>query len=283
MTKIKNYPEDTNISESDILIGTDKDDVSKTKNYRIGKLKEYFLSFVDTIVGPQGPAGPQGEQGINGEQGIQGPTGPQGVPGPVGPAGLEWKGAWVSGTSYIEDDAVGFNGASWFCILDTNGTTSPDTDTTHWALLAAQGATGPQGPQGVAGTTGTSTLPYKQYVGYVQFSSDGNALNTQVFNDIESGIYFSLNSTGVYVLNVYTSQFTTKTIISPFDRISGNPAGVRLPIFNNSTGLIIGYYTINRWNSSTVRMHFWDTSNNLINPYTLLGTRAILTDIKIYN
>lgn len=84
---------------------------------------------------------------IAGPQGIPGPTGP---PGPVGPAGLEWRGSWVSGTSYVADDAVGYNGASWFCILATSGTTTPNLDTTHWALLAAQGA---QGPPGIPGTS----------------------------------------------------------------------------------------------------------------------------------
>ena len=98
--------------------------------------------------------GPQGEAGENGLQGIQGPAGPQGIAGPVGPAGLEWRGAWVSGTSYIVDDAVGFNGASWFCVNATSGTTSPNLDPTNWALLAAQGSQGPQGPQGIQGTPG---------------------------------------------------------------------------------------------------------------------------------
>jgi len=91
---------------------------------------------------PPGPAGPEG---------IQGPVGP---PGPVGPAGLNWQGSWVSGTSYVADDAVGYDGASWFCILATSGTTTPDLDTTHWALLASQGAVGPQGPQGPTGPQG---------------------------------------------------------------------------------------------------------------------------------
>lgn len=94
------------------------------------------------IAGPPGPQGPQGLQGI------------QGTPGAVGPAGLNWQGSWVSGDSYVEDDAVGYNGASWFCILATSGTTTPDLDTTHWALLAAQGAQGPQGIQGPPGTGG---------------------------------------------------------------------------------------------------------------------------------
>lgn len=136
-------------------------------------------------------------------------------------------------------------------------------------------------PQGLPGT---ASLPYKSYVGYIQFSSNGNALNTEIFNDLENGMSFQMNSLGIYDITIFTASFTTtKTVINPFDRISGNPAGVRLPIFNNATGLIVGYYTINRWNISNVRMHFWDTSNNLVNPYTLLGTRAILADIKVYN
>jgi hypothetical protein len=89
-----------------------------------------FYDVSQTLVGPQGPIGPQG------------------VAGPVGPAGLEWQGAWVSGTTYAIDDAVGYDGASWFCISPTSGITAPDLDITHWALLAAQGAQGPQGPQG---------------------------------------------------------------------------------------------------------------------------------------
>lgn len=83
-----------------------------------------------------------------------GPQGPQGVAGPVGPAGLTWRGAWVSGTSYVEDDAVGYNGASWFCINATSGTTTPNLDPINWALLASQGAQGPMGPQGIPGPAG---------------------------------------------------------------------------------------------------------------------------------
>ena len=96
--------------------------------------------------------------GAQGPQGVQGPAGPL---GPVGPAGLEWQGAWVSGTSYIADDAVGYDGASWFCILATSGTTNPSADATHWALLASQGAQGIQGVQGPTGPQGlgaTQTL-----------------------------------------------------------------------------------------------------------------------------
>lgn len=91
--------------------------------------------------------------GPTGAQGIQGPAGP---PGPVGPAGLTWKGTWVSGTSYILNDAVGYNGASYYCILATSGTTAPNLATSNWALLASQGAIGPQGAQGPTGPAGSN-------------------------------------------------------------------------------------------------------------------------------
>jgi len=82
-----------------------------------------------------------------------GSQGPQGV---QGPAGLNWQGAWVSGTSYVADDAVGYNGASYFCILATSGTTTPNLATTNWALLASQGAQGVQGVQGPTGAQGAA-------------------------------------------------------------------------------------------------------------------------------
>jgi len=90
--------------------------------------------------------------------GSQGPMGPQGVPGPVGPAGLNWQGSWSALNTYVVDDAVGYNGASWFCINNVGPSAStPDVDPTNWALLASQGATGPQGPQGIQGPTGTGS------------------------------------------------------------------------------------------------------------------------------
>lgn len=93
--------------------------------------------------------------------GAQGPTGPQGVPGPVGPAGLNWQGAWSALGTYVVDDAVGFGGASYFCINPVGPfPTNPALDTTNWALLAAQGATGPQGPQGIQGPAGSSATSF---------------------------------------------------------------------------------------------------------------------------
>ena len=120
--------------------------------------EENLLSFISKQLGhltnvAYNSGGGGGGVGPIGPQGNTGPTGPQ---GPVGPAGLEWRGPWVSGTSYVADDAVGYNGASWFCTLATSGNQPPNLDTTHWALLASQGAIGPTGPAGPIGPQGPS-------------------------------------------------------------------------------------------------------------------------------
>ena len=110
--------------------------------------------------GLQGPAGATGATGATGAQGAQGP---QGVPGPVGPAGLNWQGVWSSATTYAENDAVSFGGASYFCYNPAGvgpSVSDPATDTANWALLAAQGATGPQGPQGIQGIPGPLPTDY---------------------------------------------------------------------------------------------------------------------------
>jgi hypothetical protein len=135
--------------------------------------------------------------GAEGPQGVQGPAGP---PGPVGPAGLEWQGEWVSGTSYVEDDAVGYDGASWFCILATSGTTAPDLATANWALLASQGAVGPTGAQGPTGPQGPSG-------GAGTLQQAYNNGNTMVSGNFKTGIFDLTN--GVSVENTSTLSKTT--------------------------------------------------------------------------
>jgi hypothetical protein len=129
--------------------------------------------LVDTIgVGAEGP------------QGVEGPAGP---PGPVGPAGLNWQGAWVSGTSYVADDAVGYSGASYFCILATSGTTTPNLATANWALLASQGAIGPQGAQGPTGPQGAgATQTLQQTVGLGNTVNDGTTTLTVLADSIKT-------------------------------------------------------------------------------------------------
>ena len=97
---------------------------------------------------PAGPTGPQGVAGV---------TGPAGPIGPVGPAGLNWQGSWSALGTYVIDDAVGYGGASWFCIANVGpSATNPASDPTNWALLANIGATGATGLTGLQGPTGAA-------------------------------------------------------------------------------------------------------------------------------
>lgn len=154
------------------------------------------------------PIGPEGPQGIQGNQGIQG------VPGPVGPAGLEWKGMWISGASYVEDDAVGFEGASYFCISNTSGFIEPNEDAEHWALLASQGADGipgevgpqgPTGPQGIPGivpplTVGnviaTGSAPYPELTFGINNQLDSGSVKTPNPENLPIGKTIYLKTTG---------------------------------------------------------------------------------------
>ena len=130
-------------------------------------------------------------------QGAQGPMGPQGVAGPVGPAGLNWQGAWSAAGTYVIDDAVGYGGASWFCIANVGPTaTTPNSDPTKWALLASQGSPGAQGPQGIqgpqgpAGSGGGGSLPLGNAVGNTLYwtGSQWNANSSLSNNNGRVGI-----------------------------------------------------------------------------------------------
>jgi Collagen triple helix repeat (20 copies) len=110
--------------------------------------------------GPQGNEGPQGIQGDQGPQGIQGNPGPTGTTGPQGPAGptgqgYNWRGIWSGSASYIPYDTVQRTSSTYVCTAPTTGT-DPATDTTHWNLMAQQGAQGPTGTTGPQGTTGAT-------------------------------------------------------------------------------------------------------------------------------
>jgi hypothetical protein len=104
-----------------------------------------------------GIVGPQGPQGATGEVGPQGPEGPQGETGPIGPTGatgIEWRGPWDGETDYESDDAVFYEGASWFAAGNPPVGEEPSELSVFWYPLALQGATGPQGAQGETGPAG---------------------------------------------------------------------------------------------------------------------------------
>tara|TARA_B110000483_G_scaffold236999_1_gene311056 strand:- start:469 stop:954 length:486 start_codon:yes stop_codon:yes gene_type:complete len=111
-----------------------------------------FIWFSGGAGGGIGPTGPQGIQGIAGD------TGPQGGIGATGATGIEWQGLWSSDTDYVDNDAVFYEGASWFASGDPALGEVPSGSSTNWytlSLQGIQGIAGAQGSQGVQGVTGS--------------------------------------------------------------------------------------------------------------------------------
>ncbi len=56
---------------------------------------------------------------------------------------LDWKGAWITGTSYVINDAVKQDGSSYICLVNhTSGTFATDLSNNRWDLIAEKGAAG---------------------------------------------------------------------------------------------------------------------------------------------
>lgn len=136
--------------------------------------------------------------------GAQGPQGPQGVAGPVGPAGLNWQGAWSNAGVYVPDDAVGFGGASYFCLNAVGPSPSnPIIDTTNWALLASQGSQGPQGIQGIQGPASSGgSYAFSEVNNLPQYSYP---INTPYVADFVTIPANTLNATSKAVLGLTAS------------------------------------------------------------------------------
>jgi len=176
--------------------------------------------------------------GTVGPTGAQGPIGPQGVPGPVGPAGLNWQGLWSALTTYADNDAVSFGGASYFCYNPLGVGPSafdPTVDTANWALLASQGAIGPQGPQGIQGIPG---------LGSVSFASTGPFSTNSLSNVILTSILIPANtysSTDAFsVVAQFTKSPGTNNGIASFHINTTNSlsGATQLAICTTAPGLI---------------------------------------------
>jgi hypothetical protein len=200
----------------------------------------------------QMPAGPTG---------VQGPIGPQGVPGPVGPAGLNWQGSWSALGTYVIDDAVGYGGASWFCIDPVGpSATTPDLDPTNWALLASQGSPGTAGPQGIAGpnaivvgyTTVTSgitervffqsgTVP-SQDARFRYLTSRGSLISTGKLNNVNNtalGDYALSATTGAGLYNTAVGYQALRNLSTGYDNVAiGNSAASQ--VTNGNANVAIG-------------------------------------------
>jgi len=71
------------------------------------------------------------------------------VQGPPGGAPA-WRGEWSASTTYVSNDAVSYQGSSYYA--PSNVTVGVAPPATPWQQIAAKGDTGPQGPTGADST-----------------------------------------------------------------------------------------------------------------------------------
>lgn len=197
---------------------------------------------------------------VPGPQGPQGPIGPQGVAGPVGPAGLNWQGTWSAASAYVIDDAVGYGGASWFCIANVGpSVTTPDLDPTKWALLASQGSPGATGPQGIAGpntiVVNTTTIDsgatervifqsgtvVSEDARFKYITSRGSLISTGKLNNVQNTALgdFALSATNTGLYNTGVGYQALRNLSSGADNVAvGNSAAAQ--VTNGNSNVAIG-------------------------------------------
>lgn len=105
-------------------------------------------SIVTVSPGFPGPTGGTGAVGPTGALGETGGTGATGEPG------LTWEGAWSSGTSYAEGQAVAYLGTAYISLSSGNLNHPPSGSPAFWESFAAIGPTGSTGGTGATGSVG---------------------------------------------------------------------------------------------------------------------------------
>lgn len=151
-----------------------------------------------------------------GEAGPQGPMGPQGPAGPTSPAGLQWRGAYDSESTYYRNDVATYTnpdtlilGSYWVTNEEISGVDPVDSEgvvNEGWAFLASQGPQGIQGVQGIQGEVGPQgpavSIGYKSIVMKIRTNDGGNFASPPVFTVInpiynDSGLTYSIGSSQI--------------------------------------------------------------------------------------
>ncbi|MFH0995808.1 MAG: hypothetical protein V1844_09970 [Pseudomonadota bacterium] len=150
---------------------------------------------------------------FKGSDGTEKPlAGADGAPGSPG-AGVTWRGAWNSGTTYVLYDAVEHGGSSYIANAgNLNKTPGVDVEWDLWTEKGDTGPTGLTGPEGPAGPT----------VGLATNISDGDTTHAPDGNSVFDALALKAPN----VLTGYTSSpgtvAATDTVIQAIQKLNGN-------------------------------------------------------------
>ena len=89
-------------------------------------------------------------------------------------SGLVWKGDYSGSTSYVINDVVQYNGASYICIQSGSG--DAPTNPAFWEMIADKGANGRDGIDGATGPSGKSFIWMGAYTPTITYT-EGNVVS----------------------------------------------------------------------------------------------------------
>ena len=148
--------------------------------------------------GDTGDTGAAGADGADGADGAQGPVGPQGPAGDPG-SGIVWLGVWNSGTTYVQYDAVSYNGSSYVANAGSlNKVPSVEAEWDLWVAkgeTGAAGAAGADGADGAAGADGADGVDGASAYVYIAYASDDSGTDFTMTFDPDLDYIAVLSST----------------------------------------------------------------------------------------
>lgn len=127
-------------------------------------------------------------------------------------------------------------------------------------------------------------LPFKTLAYALGFVTDGSVNDAIIYNNLALEPTINNPALGVYEVRPTDNPFTSnKTFMSPFgyQGTTTDSGVIRLPIFSNN--IIVGYWWAQRISTGIIKINFTDTAGAFVNPYTILNTRIVQLEIKVYN
>lgn len=152
------------------------------------------------------------------------------------PSGLNWEGAYSSGSTYVVNDVVYTNYGdpaiyqTWFAISSVSAGQAPPTSGTsnaYWALLGTQGPTGSTGPAGP--NVGSAVLGFRTVTASTQLYADALPGTTNPIPQVnDRGVTILVNSSSFVGISIPQNLSTNSNI--------GFPIGYQVSIITINTG-----------------------------------------------